>query len=216
MSYTRLLEESEIYSTGLLNYHLKIIGDLLEKNNIGEYILTEKGKIASKLLEEYPKDNTGNRRITFEPKFLIVFAVFNTINLVAVTSLYLLGLINFGFFIATVIGFAGAITVTCIGYRYGMPPAKIIEKNSNMLLYIIFGAAISGFFALFGTAFISVISTSMGGPNVLRLIGRSHFHVAFYCLSLTVIGASVAYLIGKQRSFSRPKWVIWLEEHFPH
>lgn len=37
-------------STGTLNYHLKILGDLLEKNEAGQYMLTEKGSVASRLL----------------------------------------------------------------------------------------------------------------------------------------------------------------------
>ena len=43
LSYTDLMDTLEIVSTGMLNYHLKVLGDLLIKNESGQYTLTEKG-----------------------------------------------------------------------------------------------------------------------------------------------------------------------------
>jgi hypothetical protein len=44
-SYTDLLEASVTGSTGLLNYHLKILGDLITKDTAGQYLLTEKAML---------------------------------------------------------------------------------------------------------------------------------------------------------------------------
>jgi predicted transcriptional regulator len=55
LSYTDLMDALEIVSTGTLNYHLKILGGLLTKNDNGQYMLTEKGKLASRLLLEFPE-----------------------------------------------------------------------------------------------------------------------------------------------------------------
>ena len=43
----------EITSTGKLNYHLKMLNGLVEKNQDGLYLLTEKGKLAIRLMEEF-------------------------------------------------------------------------------------------------------------------------------------------------------------------
>ena len=56
-TYTELMESLGIVSTGTLNYHLKVLGDLLEKDATERYILTEKGKLASRLLTEFPEQN---------------------------------------------------------------------------------------------------------------------------------------------------------------
>jgi DNA-binding transcriptional ArsR family regulator len=63
LSYTELLEATQAGSTGLLNYHLKIIGDLLVKNQDGQYQLSEKGKLAHKLIVEFPEvSNQAQKR----------------------------------------------------------------------------------------------------------------------------------------------------------
>ena len=41
--------------TGKMNYHLKVLGDLLLKNENGQYALSEKGMLASKLMQEFPR-----------------------------------------------------------------------------------------------------------------------------------------------------------------
>ena len=42
MSYTDLMESLSIVSTGTLNYHLKVLGDLIKKNDSGQYILSKR------------------------------------------------------------------------------------------------------------------------------------------------------------------------------
>ncbi len=44
LSYTELLAATEAGSTGRLNYHLKILGDLITKNEAGQYLLSERAK----------------------------------------------------------------------------------------------------------------------------------------------------------------------------
>jgi hypothetical protein len=213
ISYTTLLDESEILSTGLLNYHLKVIGDLLEKNNLGEYKLSEKGKMALNLLEESPKKT---ERATFKPKFWGILAIAQIVPFIVVTVLFFMNLIDLSFFITSAITFLGMLVVVYFGYRlHSMPRTEAIQRTGFVISYILSGAAIGGFFALFGTALISYVTTSMGGPNILRLIGPSHFHVASYCISLTVVGAIVGYFIGKKQSFTQPRWIKWIDKHFP-
>ncbi len=49
----------KIASTGTLNYHLKVLGDLLSKNESGQHALTERGKLASRLLLEFPEEDNA-------------------------------------------------------------------------------------------------------------------------------------------------------------
>ena len=62
LGYTELMDNTEVGSTGLLNYHLKVLGNLIIKNESGQYVLTEKGKLASKLLEEFPEVEYKSQR----------------------------------------------------------------------------------------------------------------------------------------------------------
>jgi predicted transcriptional regulator len=50
LSYTEIMKTLYIDSTGTLNYHLKVLSDLLEKTDSGQYKLSEKGKLASRFL----------------------------------------------------------------------------------------------------------------------------------------------------------------------
>lgn len=47
LAYVDLMNLLGVVNTGKLNYHLKILGDLIEKNNAGKYVLTERGELAS-------------------------------------------------------------------------------------------------------------------------------------------------------------------------
>jgi len=54
LSYSEILQSLEIRHTGKLNYHLKVLGDLVGKDGLtGRYSLTEKGKVAVALLGKF-------------------------------------------------------------------------------------------------------------------------------------------------------------------
>jgi hypothetical protein len=58
VKYTDFMEKTGVSSTGTINYHLKILNDLLTKNEAGMYKLTEKGKAACNLMLQFTeKDN---------------------------------------------------------------------------------------------------------------------------------------------------------------
>ncbi len=74
MTYTDLMESLDIVSTGTLNYHLKVLGDLIEKNDSGQYLLSEKGQLAYKVLTEFPsgQPQVADKRIY---KSWIIFTI---------------------------------------------------------------------------------------------------------------------------------------------
>lgn len=56
MSYVDLMNFVGVMNTGKFNYHLKILGDLIEKDKEGRYRLTEKGQKAVQLLQNFPRE----------------------------------------------------------------------------------------------------------------------------------------------------------------
>jgi len=59
LSYVDLMKILGITNTGKMNYHLKILGELLSKKEDGQYFLSERGLLASRLLLEFPESNTS-------------------------------------------------------------------------------------------------------------------------------------------------------------
>ena len=55
LSYVELLNITETSNTGKFNYHLKILGDLIAKDENGKYYLTEKGQLALEFLQKFPE-----------------------------------------------------------------------------------------------------------------------------------------------------------------
>jgi hypothetical protein len=66
LSYVDLMKALGITNTGKMNYHLKVLGDLLAKKEDGQYVLTEKGTLASRLLLEFPEITTRQMGLNLE------------------------------------------------------------------------------------------------------------------------------------------------------
>jgi hypothetical protein len=58
LTYMELMDFLKITNTGKFNYHLKVLGDLIEKGEDGKYRLTEKGNTAIELLEKFSEKNS--------------------------------------------------------------------------------------------------------------------------------------------------------------
>jgi hypothetical protein len=52
--YLELMKEVGVTNTGRFNYHLKTLSDLITKDVDGKYTLTERGKLAIQLLDQFP------------------------------------------------------------------------------------------------------------------------------------------------------------------
>jgi hypothetical protein len=55
LGYTENMTVLRVTNTGRLNYHLKVLGDLVSKDNEGRYRLTERGQLAVNLLKTFPE-----------------------------------------------------------------------------------------------------------------------------------------------------------------
>ncbi len=76
LAYGDLMNLTEVENTGKLNYHLKILGDLICKNDSGKYLLTEKGQLASQMLLKFPEKKPEHSPLRGGDAILIGFVGF--------------------------------------------------------------------------------------------------------------------------------------------
>lgn len=119
--YTELLNQTEIDSTGKLNYHLKVLGDLVEKND-GRYMLSEKGKLASRLITEFPaQDDPFQEKKKWWKRFWIAAITLQAVTLTFFGALYLSGNISVIWLMQAIIGFIGGTLFLYFFYRMIRP-----------------------------------------------------------------------------------------------
>lgn len=104
LSYVDLMELVGATNTGKFNYHLKILGDLIEKEQNGRYSLTEKGQTVAEILQKFPDRKTQQTPIGMADATLIGFAgvVMTVVNPVLWVSMFIAFLeleLNVPFFI---------------------------------------------------------------------------------------------------------------------
>jgi len=125
MSYTELMETLQIGSTGTFNYHLKVLGDLLEKTDAGQYMLSEKGKRASQFLTEFPeRDGALEAKKTWWRRFWIVAVLIPTLSLLIVLYFYFSDYLDTYRAIQSAFGFIFTIVFTYFFYRMIRPNTK--------------------------------------------------------------------------------------------
>lgn len=76
LSYMDLLNTVQVANTGKFNYHLKLLGDLIEKDTSGKYFLTEKGQLAAQFLQKFPEKKTQPTTLHMADATLIGLAGF--------------------------------------------------------------------------------------------------------------------------------------------
>jgi hypothetical protein len=72
-----LINASEVQNTGKFNYHLKILGDLIQKDAADKYILSEKGQLAAQLLTKFPEKKSKPAALSMADAALIGLAGFS-------------------------------------------------------------------------------------------------------------------------------------------
>ena len=140
LSYTDLMDTLGIVSTGLLNYHLKVLGDLLSKNEDGQYTLTEKGKLASRLLQEFPEqDNQLQLKRKWWRRFWIVAVLLQSAGLTLILALYFLGYLDFAMMVQGFFGFISGMIFIYFFYRMIRPiNQRQSQKNQSRTIEDIF------------------------------------------------------------------------------
>jgi hypothetical protein len=206
LSYVDLMKELQITSTGKMNYHLKILSDLLAKNEAGHYTLTEKGKLASRLLLEFPEENR-----TGKPKWWRRFWLESLIFIISFTAIfsaaYILGYINSYSLYQNLISL-----IFIIGFSYMIQHIlrDILSKKTKLAIaktVYIGGGIVLGLAAAFigGGIALSGLSGLLGETfapgNPAYTIFWSAEYLVFSLLIAPTIGALGMYRFGKKRRF---------------
>lgn len=125
LSYSDLMDMLEIGSTGTLNYHLKVLGDLLAKNEAGQYLLTEKGKLSSRLLIEFPDpDYELQTKRKWWRRFWTAAILLQSAGLAVVLALYFLGSFDFTWVVRSLFAFISGMLFLYFFYRMIRPPSQ--------------------------------------------------------------------------------------------
>jgi hypothetical protein len=186
---------------------LKVINDLLTKNDEGKYTLTDKGKLAVQLLKQFPLDNNGVR--AKRQKQLWVFAAsIQVVYLISVIALYYLNYFNLGRLILYILWFAGGMGLAYLAYRVqdkAPLPGSTEEKKRIRRAYPMIGGLIGLIIGFIGPIILILLVMLTGGPNLAYYAGSGDLAISLLVFG-TIIGAIIGYWIGKRRNFRRPDW----------
>ncbi len=178
LSYVDLMKTLGITNTGKMNYHLKILGDLLSKKEDGQYALTEKGTLASRLLLEFPEVTA--RQMGLSPKgpqvlwWGIIICGFAVIGLFILLR-YLFGAFMLGYtygleyaipfiFVCAVFLFIGA-------YMIISDLKKNAKTSHKLTIFTKWKAVVLVFFIMLGMGLIGLATISKESDTRLIQIG---------------------------------------------
>jgi len=212
LSYVDLMKALGIANTGKMNYHLKVLGDLLAKTEDGKYALTEKGVLASRLLLEFPEAavNGSQAKPKWWRKFWIGAAFFVTVSLIISFAAYFLGYIDLAGLYQSAISIVGAIG---IAYMIQHVTREMLSKKTQLILnkiaYTGLGVGSGLTASFFGVVLLSLLSMRLGGPSIAKLIDNT-LETFLVNVVPPIIGGILGYRFGKKRGFKRPepKWAI--------
>ena len=193
LTYTDLMESLEIVSTGTLNYHLKILGDLIKKNDSGKYLLSEKGQLAYRILTEFPngEPQAADKRI-FKAWILLFTATvtitglngyFTNIPMLRTALIFAIEILSFGF-----------------AFYIRIRPSH----SGNRVFFVAVGALGIGF--IFWFLVTSLILFSGLRWQIIGSTGNlgDDFVVTTTLIICWIAGGFVGDLIGKKRNYIIP------------
>lgn len=201
LSYTDLLNALAIGNTGKLNYHLKMLNGLVNKGEDGRYSLTEKGKLAVRLLDEF-KETKSQAQIDapFPKGYMIVVAVFLVVSLSVDFGLYLSGIILVNDFVAYLASAVLAIVFLVLAERARVKRSMWTPQKQML------GAKLSIMFASgFGGAVICFFGGGLllGVTGVLAGVSSFDAYVVYSNVFGAISGALVGYFIYKRSRYSK-------------
>jgi hypothetical protein len=119
LTYTDLMEKTGVTSTGPLNYHLRVLGDLLTKNEAGQYMLTEKGKTACNLLLQFPEPKNSGQGKKWSKKYWAAQITIPSVILVVIIVLFFTSnIVSFWYLLIVILITVGAMV--SLYFRYMM------------------------------------------------------------------------------------------------
>ncbi len=140
-------------STGTLNYNLKVLGDLLSKDDTEKYLLSEKGKLACRILTEFPDENNQLQKRKRQKQFWTASALSQIIYLGSDVEKSRLkkAYIMSGGLAGLVIAFFGTAFLTFISVRLAGPNfMRILNETWEVLVLasvLVVLGSVAGYFA---------------------------------------------------------------------
>ena len=193
VGYTDLMDDVKVVSTGTLNYHLKVLDDLIEKTPNGIYQLTEKGKLAYRMLTEFPDQDCPPRDMrTFKAWFVLIVA---TVVLTVFTGYFLRIPLERQVIILTIVllssGFAFYIRVKP-------------SKSGNRAFFIAVGVIGIGFILWFVVT--SIVLFSGLRWQIISSTGNVGDNFVFLTTLLIcwIVGGFIGDFIGRKRNYIIP------------
>lgn len=119
LSYTDIMTLLQITNTGRLNYHLKVLGNLLSKDDSGRYHLTNEGKQAANLLRTFPERAPPEKNLT-------------PVKVAAAVVLALVGVLLISAFVTALLAVGGPTTMSTEAH-VGMSTQTIPENTTVYL-----------------------------------------------------------------------------------
>jgi hypothetical protein len=204
LSYTDLMGALGICSTGQLNYHLKVLSALVAKDEGGRYTLTEKGKLALRLLKEFDEEKPKSKIQPVFSKGMLVFeSLFAVVLLIGTFALFFSGGITLGIFMLFLLTSIGAIVFMFLTDPLRKKVTRLPPQRQML------GAELS---IIFAGSLVGVIILFFGGG--LILVGLAYVGLHFHFESFTqwmvlssavgaVAGGFGGYWVFKRSKFSR-------------
>ncbi len=205
-SYTDLMKTLEIENTGTLNYHLKILKDLVEKED-SNYSLTEKGKLAAQLLYEYPEDKINSSWQIHNVKDTLFFLVFNAFFLTAIFLLYFNGYIKSTFLMVQIILFTISVGTIFIVMKKGLPkrtytPERMMTGYKVGYIMLGIGVGIAVTFAGGGLLLLLIVS-ALRSIGIHAVLFDFMWWLIISPLIGSLLGSIGGYLFYKKSKYSK-------------
>jgi DNA-binding transcriptional ArsR family regulator len=209
LSYTELMNKLKVVSTGKINYHLKILGNIVAKNEEGKYVLTAKGLLASRFLTEFPDAN--NQQPGARPQWWRRFWIGTLAATIVVYSILTLAYV-FGYISSSILYQNMVSFMFIIGFSYMIQhilrdvASRKTELAIAKTVYLIGGAVLGMVLAFLGGGLVFVgISRSLGKAfapgDPFYSIFWSAWYLIFALLVAPTIGAVTFYRLGEKRGF---------------
>lgn len=193
MSYTDLMNALEIITTGLMNYHLKVLGDLLEKTDNGQYRLNAKGQLAYQVLTQFPN---GQPPVT-DPRIYKSWIIFTVASVI-------IAVLNGYFLHIPVEDTALVVTILLLATGFAFYIRIRPSTEGNRVFYIAVGAFCLGF--VFWFLLESLLLFSGLRWQILSSTGNvgDDFAALASLVVCWILGGWIGDLIGKKRNYNIP------------
>ncbi len=208
LSYVDLMKALGIVNTGKMNYHLKVLGDLLLKREDGQYVLTEKGRLASRLLLEFPeKKSQAQIDIEWPLGLWIAAGLSSVVYITVVLVLYFLGYMDFAGMVLNVLTSVSAIVLLIVSKKMQKRRTKYSPKRQMLgakISIMAFGAWIGAVICFFGGSLVLIgLATLLRSTGIRSVLFPFEWWVIISFVLGPIIGGYVGYLVYKRSKYSK-------------